>query len=181
LLALALGVGVYISFTILETLGWPTIRYKIPLAIWSTIFQLVPIIGPYIGALPAVLGGFLRSPLVGTEVIALYIFLNYAVNQLVGSRIGNRFAQIHPAILIIFIVAVSQLGFIWVLLTAPLISILVGLYRYLYGRLSDPPSPAGILPDQPLPEVLAPQQPPVKRTPLAYRRIKQAQPPPGRI
>jgi hypothetical protein len=40
---------------------------------------------------------------------------------------------------------------VWLFLAAPIVSIVRDLFRYAYGRLSDPPRPAGLLPDEPLP------------------------------
>jgi predicted PurR-regulated permease PerM len=124
-----------------------------------------------------VLGGFSRSPQAGLTVIAVYIGLHHLINRLAGSRIENRMLQIHPAILLIAIVALSQLGFIWVLLAAPVLAILVNLFRYVYGRLSDPPLPAGVLPGQPVPQAPASQEKPAYRVPLVYRRSRAARRP----
>jgi hypothetical protein len=82
--------------------------------------------------------------------------------------------QIHPAILLVAIVALSELGFLWVLVAAPVISILVNLFRYLYGRLSDPPLPAGVLPGQPVPELQTNPEAPLPRIPMVYQRSRIA-------
>jgi hypothetical protein len=103
------------------------------------------------------------------------------INRLAGSRIENRIIQIHPAILLVVIVAMSQLGFFWVLVAAPLVSILINLFRYFYGRLSDPPLPAGVLPGQPVTPALAAPEQAVPRTPLVYRRIRNPRRPPEGI
>jgi len=174
LIALATGIAVYLSFVILEKFGFATVQYKVPLAVWAGVFQLIPQIGPYLGALPALLGGFIRSPQDGLIVIALYIGIQYVVNWLVGSRIEDRLLPIHPAVMLIVLVALSQLGFIWVILTAPVIAILTSLFRYLYGRLSDPPLPAGVLPGESVPVAPTVQETPAYRIPLTYRRIREA-------
>jgi len=63
--------------------------------------------------------------------------------------IARRTVDIHPAILVVLLVLLSQFGFIWVLLGAPLAVSARDLFRYAYGRLSDPPRPAGVMPDSP--------------------------------
>jgi predicted PurR-regulated permease PerM len=182
LLAVITGIVVYFSFVFLELIGWDPILYKVPLALWAAVFALIPELGPYLGALPAVLGGFSRSPEHGLEVIVLFTAIHYLINRFAGSRIENRLLQIHPAILLVAIVALSQFGIIWILLAAPVISILINLFRYLYGRLSDPPRPAGLLPDQSV--LLKPtveEKPAVYHTPQVYRRIREARRPAGRM
>ena len=174
LLALVTGIAVYLSLTVLEMIGLSTIQYKVPLAVWAAVFALIPVLGPYLGALPAVLGGFYQSPQTGLAVIALYVALYYLINRLAGSRIENRVIQIHPAILLVAIVILSELGFLWVLVAAPVISILVNLFRYLYGRLSDPPVPAGVLPGQPVPEIQTNPETHSHRIPMVYQRSRIA-------
>ena len=82
--------------------------------------------------------------------------------------------EIHPAILIVIIVALSTLGFWWILLAAPVATIIRDLFRYTYGRFSDPPRPAGVLPGEALPVESEPTLSAVeeKRVPLVYRRSR---------
>jgi predicted PurR-regulated permease PerM len=174
LLAVVTGVAVYLGMIFLEMIGWAPIQYKVPLAVWAAVFALIPELGPYLGALPAVLGGFSRSPQAGLGVIALYIVLHYLINRFAGSRLENRIFQAHPAVLLVVLVALSQLGFLWILVAAPVIAILTNLFRYLYGRLSDPPAPAGVLPGQPVPQAQKVEEAPVYRIPLVYRRREEA-------
>jgi len=175
LLAIATGIAVYLALTILEMLGWPVINYKVPLALWAAVFALIPEIGPYLGAIPAVLGGFIRGPQEGVTIIGVYILLHYLVNQLVGSRIENRMTlRLHPVMLLIFLVALGQLGFFWIFLATPVVSILLNLFLYLNGRLSNPPLPAGVLPGQPVPKTSESLSEPARRIPLSYRRSRAA-------
>ena len=41
---------------------------------------------------------------------------------------------------------IGQLGILWLLLSAPIVAIAADLIRYVHGRLSEPPLPAGVLP-----------------------------------
>jgi hypothetical protein len=54
----------------------------------------------------------------------------------------------HPAIFVIVLVLLSQFGFLWVLIAAPFSIVVRDLFRYVYGRLSDPPTPAGVAPGE---------------------------------
>ena len=53
--------------------------------------------------------------------------------------------------IVVAIVALSQFGVVWLFLAAPVVVIIRDLFRYAYGRLSEPPRPAGLLPGEPLP------------------------------
>jgi hypothetical protein len=83
----------------------------------------------------------------------------------------------HPALLLLAIILFSQFGFIWVLLAAPIAVVLRDLFRYVYGRVSDPPRPAGLLPsgvivdDEGTP--LPPPRPIRRRRARAARRLPE--------
>ena len=175
LLAICAGLGVYSGLTLLERLGWPALGFKLPLALIAAIMELIPEIGPYLGALPSVIAGTLQSPQMGLAVAAMFIILHYLINQLIGSRIETRIIEIHPAILLVVIVAFSALGFRWVLVAAPMISIVTNLFRYVNGRLSSPPRPAGLLPGESIPA----SQRTRAYIPLVYRRGRVARQPSG--
>ncbi len=175
LLALSVGLGVYGGLTLLERLGWPALGFKLPLALIAGLMELIPEIGPYLGAFPSVIAGTIQSPQMGLAVAAMFIILHYLINQVIGSRIETRIIEIHPAILLVVIVAVSALGFRWVLVAAPMISIVTNLFRYVNGRLSSSPRPAGLLPGESIPA----SQRTRAYIPLVYRRGRVARQPSG--
>src|SRR5207247_2356050 len=72
-------------------------------------------------------------------------------NRLLSPLFASDSVKIHPAILVVILVIASQFGLIWLFLGAPLTQITYDLYRYVYGRVSEPPRPAGLMPEEPLP------------------------------
>lgn len=146
ILAVATGIGLYLGFLILEYFGLREIQYKVLIAVLVALFQLIPSLGSIIGAVVMVLLGLLRSPETAVTALALYIVVQWLVNFLVAPRLQKRYINIHPAILLMVIVLVSDLGLVWVLMAAPLTAVLIDLFRYVYGRLNNPPLPAGVLP-----------------------------------
>jgi hypothetical protein len=73
---------------------------------------------------------------------------------------------VHRAVVIPGVVLLSTLGPLALILSAPILGFLTDFVRYTYGRLSDPPRPAGVLPDEP-----ATVQPPASAVyvPTVYR------------
>jgi len=61
----------------------------------------------------------------------------------------ERRLGVHPAILVPGVVMIGQFGILPLLLSAPIVAIAVDLVRYVNGRLSEPPLPAGVLPRTP--------------------------------
>ena len=142
--------------------------YILVLALFSGIMALIPVLGPLLGSLPVILLGASISQETAVAATIMYILIWLFVNNAVTPHIEERLIDIHPAIMVIIIVAVSELGFIWVLLAAPLTGILRDLFQYIYGRFAAPPRPAGVLPYDPPPPI--PQTTQAQPVPIAYRR-----------
>ncbi len=138
LLGLAVGVMVGIGLFILRLIGFE-IRYILLLSIISGITELIPIIGPIIGAIPAIVLAFLApgdSVSTGLAVIALYVIVQQLENNLLVPRIVGESVGVHPAILTVVLIAMGQVfGLLGVILSAPLTAIARDLFLYIYRRL----------------------------------------------
>ncbi len=146
--SIAAGFLVYGGLALLVRLfGLPgNLRYQLLLALFAGLMQLVPIIGPLIGALPGILVGFTISPQVGIAAILVYVAVQWILGTIVGGHVQSQMTSINVNLLVLLLVAFSQLGLGWVLLAAPLTGILYDLFRYAYGRFGEPARPAGVIP-----------------------------------
>lgn len=169
-LAFAVGLLTYIGLRGLEMLGVITTQYELLLAIIAALMQLVPTIGPIVSTLLAVAVGWTFSNQVALFVLGLYILVQWLVMNLVSPRVERSVIDLHPAVLVIVIVAISEFGFLWVLLAAPIAAVIRDLFLYAYGRFSNPPRPAGLLPGEPLPPPATPVVTRRRPIPLIYRR-----------
>jgi predicted PurR-regulated permease PerM len=150
-LGLMVGLAAWVGLTALNMAGFE-VPYVLLLAVIAGVTELIPLIGPVIGAIPAVIVAFFDSPTTGLAVLALYILIQQLENSLLVPRIVGESVGIHPAVLMIVLVLCTQvLGFFWIILAAPIAAVLRDVFRYVHGRLSNPPRPAGVLPDEPLP------------------------------
>ena len=138
LLGLAVGVMVWIGLMILGLLGFD-VPYTLLLAIFAGITELVPIIGPILGAIPAVLLGFFASESgwqAGLAVLALYLLVQQLENNFLVPRIIGESIGIHPAILTVVLIAMGQVfGLFGIILAAPVSAIGRDLFVYVYRRL----------------------------------------------
>lgn len=142
LLGLAVGAMVGAGLLFLRLLGFE-IRYILLLSIIAGITELVPIIGPIIGAIPAIVLGFLSptDPVgTGIAVIILYIIVQQLENNFLVPRIVGDSVGVHPAILTVVLIAMGQVfGLLGVILSAPLTAIARDLFLYTYERLGGQP------------------------------------------
>jgi predicted PurR-regulated permease PerM len=149
--ALVFGIALYAAFAALDRYDLTSMRFPLSLAAFATVAYLIPDIGPILGALPAVLAALARSPQEAFVVLATYVGVSFLEQQLVAPRIEERSIDIHPVVLVPLLIAISQFGLIWVVVAAPMIVVARDLFRYVYGRLGNPPRSAGVLPDEPWP------------------------------
>ncbi|MBO9372603.1 MAG: AI-2E family transporter [Chloroflexus sp.] len=158
ILGTSVGLAAWIGLTALNMAGM-NIPYTVLLAVVAGVTELVPVIGPIIGAIPAILLGLADSPTTALAVTILYIAIQQLENHILVPRIIGESVGVHPAILMVVLVVCSQVfGLLGAILSAPLSAMARDLFLYLYGRLSDPPSPAGVLPERLRPLVM-PVQP----------------------
>jgi len=163
-IALAVGLLTYAGARLLDLQGLVDIKYPLPLALLTGLLALIPAVGPPLTYVLVVLLGLLRSPLAAVLAVLLVFVVYQLVNWLVVPRVARGYTgNIHPVLLILAIVVVSQFGLFWLLAAAPITSAIVDVYRYAYGRFRDPPRPAGLLPGEPLPPDLATAPGPARR------------------
>jgi predicted PurR-regulated permease PerM len=146
ILGAAVGSAAAIGLTILNLLGLE-VPYVLILAVIAGITELIPLVGPIIGSIPAIILGFADSPTTGLAVLALYVAIQQLENNFLVPRIVGESVGLHPAVLMILLVVCAQVfGVIGAILSAPLGAVFRDVFQYLYGRLSEPPTPAGYLP-----------------------------------
>lgn len=96
-----------LSFIGLWLLG---IDYALPLAIFAGFLEIIPSIGPFISAIPAVLVGLLISPLMGLAVAALYFLVQQIENNFIVPQLMAKECGLNPLITIIALIAGFKLG-----------------------------------------------------------------------
>lgn len=138
LLGLAVGAMVGIGLLFLRLIGFD-VKYILLLSIIAGFTELIPIIGPIIGAIPAIIIAFVGSqdPVsTGLAVTALYVIVQQLENNLLVPRIVGESVGVHAAILTVVLIAMGQVfGLLGVILSAPLAAISRDLFLYIYRRL----------------------------------------------
>lgn len=135
-LLLGIIVGV-ITFIGLWSLGVP---YALALALLAGFLELIPVIGPILAGIPAVLLGFTQSLLLGFLVLILYIVIQQLENHLLVPNIMRRAIGLNPLATIIAVLIGAKLaGFLGILLAVPVATILSVFFSDLIpaGRESD--------------------------------------------
>lgn len=115
-LVLMLIVGMF-TFIGLTILGIP---FALPLSLFAGILEFVPIVGPVVAAIPAVLIGFGISPITGFATLALVILVQQLENYVLVPKIMERSAGVSPiATLLAIAIGAELAGVFGVLISVP--------------------------------------------------------------
>lgn len=119
LLSLIIGVLSYIGLTILN------VPYVLPLAVIAGVLEVVPVIGPIISAIPAVLIALTISPILSLGVVAVYFIIQQLENHLIVPQVMKRAVGLNPLVVILAIAIGSRLlGIVGALLAVPIAAVL---------------------------------------------------------
>jgi len=125
-----LGVMIWIG---LSLLGIPL---ALAISFLAAIFNLVPYLGPIIGAAPAVLLGFTVSPFAALGAVVVFIIANQLEGNVLSPLILSRNTNLHPLTVLLSIMAgLGLLGFLGALLAVPVVSMIkIIIEDYLLTR-----------------------------------------------
>lgn len=114
-LSLIIGLAAYIGLTILG------IPYALPLAILAGLMEVVPVIGPIISAIPAILIAYLISPFLALLVGVVYFVIQQLENHLIVPQVMNRAVGLNPLVVILAVAIGGRLlGISGALLAVPI-------------------------------------------------------------
>ena len=119
------------------------LRYPVLLGIFAGITELVPIVGPILGALPAVAVGLLTSPWLGLEAALAFAAIQQVENALLAPTIIGESVGLHPLAVMFAILAGGYLGGLaGLILAVPLVGILRIAWLYVCRKLTAAPQAA---------------------------------------
>ncbi len=116
------------------------------LGILAAIFELVPLVGPLLASIPALLVAASVDPSKVLPVIIASIIIQLLENNLVVPRVMDRAVGVNPIVSLLAFLAFGALfGFVGALLAIPLAAILqITLNRFVFqARPIDTPAPVG--------------------------------------
>jgi len=136
LLCVFIGVVVTVGLSLLG------VRFPAALGLIAGILEILPFIGPILGAVPAVIVATIQEPLLGLWTLLLFIGIQQFENILLVPRISGKAVQLHPAVIMVVLVLGNQAAGFWgLLLAVPVTAIVRDVFKYLYLRFQDEPIP----------------------------------------
>ena len=112
----------------------------IALGLVAGITALIPYLGPFIGAIPAILVGLAASPFKALVVAAVYFLISNVILNFVYPKIVGDAVRLPPLLVIIaFIAGFSWAGILGMFVAVPLAATLRILFDHIYPRLYEKP------------------------------------------
>jgi predicted PurR-regulated permease PerM len=135
IMALTIGVADFVIFLLL---GLPA---ALAVAVLAALFEVVPVLGPTLGAIPAILVAFSYDSSKVVWVIAAGAFVQLLENNLLAPRVMHKTVGINPIVTLLAIVAFGAFfGFAGLLLAIPIAAII----QIILDRSLLRPQPSGL-------------------------------------
>ncbi|OPL10850.1 MAG: hypothetical protein AVO34_09510 [Firmicutes bacterium ML8_F2] len=127
IVCLCVGILSYIGFLIID------LDYALLLSIFIMIFNIVPWLGPFIGAIPAVIVGLLDSPLMILKVLIIIVIVQQIEGLLVSPQVMGRKLSLSPLAIILIVLVAGRLGgLLGIILAIPIFTILKIISTHIY-------------------------------------------------
>lgn len=132
-LALSLTIQGALSALALFVLGVP---YAFLLGVWVAVTAVVPYVGAWIGAIPAVLVALSVSPTTAVLAALLFLVIQQLESNVLTPRIQGEAVRVHPILIFLAAIAGGELaGIPGVVFAVPTVAVLRVLFDFFRRRL----------------------------------------------
>ncbi|WP_214739641.1 AI-2E family transporter [Exiguobacterium sp. s48] len=113
-------VAFFVGITSLIGLWIVGVDYAILLALFMMVTNIIPYVGPFLGAAPAVVVAFIQDPIKVIWVIVVIIIVQQIESNVISPLIQGKSLKVHPlTIIIVLLVAGNLAGIIGMLIAVP--------------------------------------------------------------
>jgi predicted PurR-regulated permease PerM len=120
--------------------GIAGVQFALILGVIAGLFELIPNIGPILGAIPAILVALAQNPTLALVTAIYAVVIQQIENIFITPRVLGRSVQLHPVLVMVVLVIGSELGGLIGLFLAPVTTAaLRDVFRYVYFRLEEIP------------------------------------------
>jgi predicted PurR-regulated permease PerM len=116
------------------------VPFALVLGLIAGIFEILPFVGPILGAIPALVVALLADPWSALWVAIAFFAIQQVENLILVPRISGESVKLHPAMVMVVLVVGNELaGFLGMLIAVPVTAVIRDLFKYLYLRFLDQP------------------------------------------
>ncbi len=167
LISLIIGTSAGLGLWLLGTMGWTpnTDRYALLFGGWVFLSELIPYVGPVLGAAPPVLYELIVHPVGAIWVVLLFLLIQQVEGHVVVPNVMGSALRLHPLLVIFGLLAGGEIyGLAGALLALPMLAVLRAIWEFFSERVTLEPWEEG----RPIPvpvDVESPPRPVAPATP----------------
>jgi predicted PurR-regulated permease PerM len=138
LLSLIIGVSAGIGLWLLGTLGWAEgmDTYALLFAAWVGAMELIPYLGPWLGAIPPVIYALIVDPVSAIWVALLFLGIHQIEGHIVVPNVMGSALRLHPLLVIFGLLAGGEIyGLPGIFVALPLLACLRALWEFMGERV----------------------------------------------
>jgi predicted PurR-regulated permease PerM len=162
LVSLIIGTSVGVSMWVLGVTGLVpgADHYALLFGGWAAITELIPYLGPILGAVPPVLYALVVHPISAIWVVAVFLFIHQIEGHVVVPNVMGSALRLHPLLVIFGLLAGGAIyGFPGILVALPFLAACRAAWEFFAERVAlEPWTPGGAVPVEV--DVEPPQPPP---------------------
>jgi predicted PurR-regulated permease PerM len=139
LLSLIIGLSVGVGLWILGEVGLMPNgqKYAAAFGAWAAFTELIPYIGPWLGAIPPVLYALVQHPLSALWVALLFLGIQQLEGHIVVPKVMGRSLRLHPLLVIFGLLAGGEIyGFPGILVALPLLAAGKAAWEFFSERIT---------------------------------------------
>jgi predicted PurR-regulated permease PerM len=139
LLSLIIGVSSGVGLWLFGVIGLaPGIdRYALYFGLWVAFTELIPYLGPWLGAIPPFFYALIQHPIAALWVALLFLGIQQIEGHVVVPKVMGNALRLHPLLVIFGMLAGAEVyGLLGVLVALPLLAVLRALWEFFSERVT---------------------------------------------
>lgn len=141
-LGITVGIATFAGLMILSVTVDPVFaRFAIFLSVIAGVFELLPIIGPILSAIPAILLALTVGTQPALAALLLYVIIQQVENNILVPKIQGKAVELHPTIVMVALVIGGSIGgLLGAILALPIAAASRDVFRYVFHRVDTVPA-----------------------------------------
>jgi predicted PurR-regulated permease PerM len=138
LLSLIIGVSAGVGLWVLGALGWAEgmDRYALLFGAWVGAMELIPYLGPWLGAIPPVIYALIVDPVSAIWVTLLFLGIHQIEGHIVVPNVMGSALRLHPLLVIFGLLAGGEIyGLPGIFVALPLLAAVRALWEFVGERV----------------------------------------------
>jgi predicted PurR-regulated permease PerM len=112
-------------------------RYALYFGLWVAFTELIPYLGPWLGAIPPFFYALIQHPIAALWVALLFLGIQQVEGHVVVPKVMGNALRLHPLLVIFGMLAGAEVyGLLGVLVALPLLAVLRALWEFFAERVA---------------------------------------------